>query len=315
MKLQTHISIQSQDPKIDYNSRTVLLGSCFAENIGAKFEYFKFRSLMNPFGILFHPRAIETFLWMSTQQEKYVESDLFFHNDQWHCFDAHSRVSSPDQSKLLLNLNTALEITRKHLQSATHICITLGTAWVYRLKALDMIVANCHKIPTSEFSKELLSNEEIKQSLQNSISLIRSINASAEIIFTISPVRHLKDGLVQNNRSKSLLIAGVHEIVEVTKKTSYFPSYEITMDELRDYRFYERDMLHPNNVAIDYIWERFLDIWASEDSFQTMKKVDQIQKGLHHKPFRSDSKQYQTFLQNLQQKKEQLQEEFPFIEF
>ncbi len=315
MNLQTKIALPPREPKIDYESEVVLLGSCFAENIGKKFEYFKFRNCINPLGILFHPKAIETFLWMATQDEKYTETDLFYHNERWHCFDAHSSLSNSDQDTLLLGLNDALTRTKEEIQSATHIFITLGTAWVYRLKTLDMIVANCHKIPQKEFDKELLSVKEVEQCLQNCMNLIQSLNSAAQIIFTVSPVRHSKDGFVENTRSKSHLIAAVHKTIEESESFDYFPSYEIMMDELRDYRFYGSDMIHPSELAIQYIWELFSEIWVSEKAKNTMKQVEEVQKGLTHRPFNPNSEKYTSFLKKLTSKKNQLQQEYPFMSF
>lgn len=315
MNLQTNIPLKPQQPKINYDSNLMLLGSCFAENIGEKFSYFKYKSLVNPFGILFHPKAIETFLWMATQREKYTETDLFFHNERWHCFDAHSKLSHPDQKTVLNTLNQGLDQAYNDMLSATHISITLGTAWVYRLQVLDMIVANCHKIPQKEFSKEILSVAEVVQCLQNSVGLIRSFNPGVQIIFTVSPVRHSKDGFVENNRSKSHLIAAIHQIVSADQNSTYFPSYEIMMDELRDYRFYKEDMIHPSSLAIDYIWERFKQTWIDENALPTMDKVNEIQNGIAHRPFNPDSEQHHQFLQKLEQKKLQIQQQYSFIKF
>ncbi len=315
MKLQTKIPLSPQEPKIDYNSEVLMLGSCFAENIGEAFEYYKFKNLINPFGILFHPKAIETFLWMASQDEYYVDTDLFFHNERWHCFDAHSSLSSPNKEKLLSDLNTALILTKEKLQSVTHVFITLGTAWVYRLKSLDMIVANCHKIPQKEFEKLLLLSDEIVQCLQNCIHFLKSLNPSVKIVFTVSPVRHSKDGFVENNRSKSHLIAAIHQTIHNNPEVCYFPSYEIMMDELRDYRFYSSDMIHPNKTAMQYIWERFSEVWISDKAKKTMKSVEEIQKGLAHRSFNPQGEQHLSFLKNLEDKKNKLKQEYPFIEF
>ncbi|WP_103071543.1 GSCFA domain-containing protein [Aquimarina sediminis] len=313
MNLQTKIPLQPRQPKIDYNAEIMLLGSCFADSIGEKFEYYKFRNRINPFGVLFHPKAIETFLWMATQGEQYTDTDLFYINEQWHCFDAHSSLSNSSKDITLSNLNEALKSTQETIKSATHIFITLGTAWVYRLKALDMIVANCHKIPQRDFDKELLSVEEINQCLQNCIHLIHSLNPLAEIIFTVSPVRHSKDGFVENNRSKSHLITSIHQVIAQNKGLSYFPSYEIMMDELRDYRFYDVDMIHPSSVAVQYIWERLLGVWVSEETSKTMSRVEEVEKGMSHRPFNPKSEQYQLFLKKIELKKYQLQQEHPHI--
>ncbi len=315
MNFQTKIPLQSQEPEITYDSEIVMLGSCFAQNISKKLEYFKFKNICNPFGVLFHPKAIETFLWMVTQEEKYVDTDLFFHNEQWHCFDAHSSMSASNKDVLRSGLNERLAFTRNKLQSATHVFITLGTAWVYRLAALDMVVANCHKIPQKEFAKELLSIDEIKQCLHNCERLIHSLNPSIKIVFTVSPVRHIKDGYVENTRSKSHLISAIHSVRETNNNVAYFPSYEIMMDELRDYRFYATDMIHPSDLAIQYIWKRFSDVWMPERVKKTMLQVEEIQKGLAHRPFNPQSKQHLAFLQNLEQKKQKLQQEYSTIKF
>lgn len=315
MQFQTKIPIQEQEPKIDYTSKLVLLGSCFSENIGEKFTYFKFRQLQNPFGILFHPFAIENLVDKAVNQFVYTEKDLVFHNEQWHCFDAHSRLSSPDKIQLLETLNEALRQTYKELKEASHIIITYGTAWVYQLKDTQKFVANCHKIPQREFDKKLILAEKLQESIQHTIELIQQVNPSAAFIFTVSPVRHIKDGFVENQQSKSALITAVHQSITSVKKASYFPSYEIMMDELRDYRFYAQDMLHPSDLAIDYIWQRFVETRLTQSTQQTMQEIDKIQKGMLHKAFNQESEAHQKFLNKLEVSKKTLIEKFPFINF
>lgn len=316
MIFQTHIPLKKQkNHLINYNSKLLLLGSCFSENIGNKLSYYKFQTQQNPFGILFHPKAIETFITKVINEEKYTESDVFFHNERWHCFDAHSVVSSTSKEELLNTLNTNINSTYQHLKNTSHIIITLGTAWVYREIATDTLVANCHKIPQKKFLKELLTVEEVSESLEAINSLIKSINPETTIIYTVSPVRHIKDGFIENQRSKAHLLSAIHQVVESRNNTHYFPSYEIMMDELRDYRFYAEDMIHPNQTAIDYIWEKFSEVWFSEETLETMKEVKTIQKGLMHKPFNPNSEAHQLFLKKLQQKKETLLQAFPFMNF
>jgi lysophospholipase L1-like esterase len=315
MKLQTKIPIKKETKNpIDYQSKILLLGSCFSENIGHKLAYYKFQSTQNTFGILFHPKAIETLLANTINEKVYTEKDVIFQNERWHSFDAHSSLSSTNKNKLLSNLNSAISATNKQLKEATHIIITLGSSWVYRFIETSTIVANCHKIPQKKFLKELLTVHEITQSLNKIVSLIKSVNSNSKVLFTVSPVRHLKDGVVENQQSKAHLIAGIHEIC-AKKNVSYFPSYEIMMDELRDYRFYAEDMIHPNQTAINYIWEKFVDTWFLDDTKSIMKKVEAIQKGILHKPFNKNSEQHQQFLQNLEVKKERLKSLFPFINF
>jgi hypothetical protein len=315
MKLQTKIPLKRKTQDlIDYQSKILLLGSCFSENIGDKLSYFKFQSTQNPFGILFHPKAIENLITNTSNKKVYSSDDLIYQNEIWHSFDAHSSLSSASENELLNKLNVAISLTNKKIKEASHIVITLGTSWVYRYIEIDTIVANCHKIPQKKFLKELLSVSEISESLARSISLIKSMNSDAAVIFTISPVRHLKDGFIENTQSKSHLIAAIHTLVN-EQDVSYFPSYEIMMDELRDYRFYAEDMIHPNKTAINYIWRKFIDTWFSEETKSIMKEIDEIQKGLLHRPFHEDSKLHQQFLLKLEQKKSSLQERLPFINF
>ena len=270
MKLQTQIPIKKQQHnQIDYTSKLFLVGSCFSENIGNKLNYFKFQATQNPFGILFHPKSIETFITNAINKKVYSESDLVFQNERWHCFDAHSSLSSSDKNELLENLNSAIVSTNNKLKKTSHIIITLGTAWVYRFIETDEIVANCHKIPQKKFLKELLTVDEITESLEAIIALLKSINRDVNIIFTVSPVRHLKDGFIENTQSKAHLIAGIHNTINAPKNINYFPSYELMMDELRDYRFYAEDMIHPNTTAINYIWEKFTDTWFSAEIAST----------------------------------------------
>ncbi|MGX1931116.1 GSCFA domain-containing protein [Flagellimonas sp. 2504JD4-2] len=318
MKLQTTISFEKAEDQIGYQDKILLLGSCFVENIGKKFEYFKFQTTQNPFGILFHPLAIENLVERAMDNTSYQKKEVFEHAGIWHCFDAHSDIRAASEQELLRNLNQGLQDVKQALNDATYIIITLGTSWVYRYNATQKTVANCHKVPQKEFSKELLSAREVQSSLEKIVDLITSVNTGASIIFTVSPVRHLKDGFVENQRSKAHLISAVHATLssrENANGVSYFPSYEIMMDELRDYRFYEKDMVHPNELAVDYIWDKFKSVWISPESYPIMDEVSNIQKGLLHRPFNPTSEEHQKFQKSLQTKIEHLQERYPFIRF
>ena len=319
MNLQTNIPLQPQRfNQIDYNSKVVVLGSCFSENIGEKFQYYKFQSLQNPFGIQFHPLAIESLITDAINQKEFTEEDIFFHNEQWHCFDAHSRLSNSDENQLLSQLNTSISITHKFLSDASHVIITLGTAWAYRFIETDTFVANCHKVPQKKFLKELLSVEQITESLDAIVSLVKSVNPNANFVFTVSPVRHIKDGFIENTQSKSHLISAIHQLLSQRAESrclSYFASYEIMMDELRDYRFYNNDMLHPNNLAINYIWEKFMSVWIKEDAQQTMTEVEIIQKGLSHKAFNPNSEAHQKFIESIQKSIEIVKSKYNHITF
>lgn len=313
MEFTTKIPIPTTENPIDYDSKILSLGSCFAVNIAEKLDYFKFQNCCNPFGILFHPLAIYEIIRRSVSGQTFTAEDIVNHNDLWHSLDAHSDLSHSDKEILLLNLNTALNQTRESIQNATHLILTYGTAWVYRYKTSGKVVANCHKIPQSQFEKELLSVDAIIESIAQTMALVRDVNPDCRVIVTISPVRHIKDGFVENQRSKAHLIAAIHSLGH--EAFEYFPSYEIMMDELRDYRFYASDMLHPNPTAIDYIWERFSTTHIDAIAAPVMVEVDSIQKALRHKPFQAESLAHQDFLAKRDQRIAQLEAKFPQIKF
>lgn len=309
MNFRTNIQLKKEENQIDYASKLLLIGSCFSENISKKLAYYKFAVASNPFGILFNPKAIETLIENSLNEKIYTEKDVFLLNERWHCFDAHSDLSSRDKNELISNLNSAVKSANKRLKESTHIIITLGTSWIYKLIETNAVVGNCHKVPQKKFAKELLSVEEIVVSLKNMIALVKKANSKSTVIFTVSPVRHIKDGFVENLQSKAHLITAIHKTSGVVGG-KYFPSFEIMMDDLRDYRFYNSDMVHPNGTAVDYIWEHFKHVWIDEKIASIMKEVDTIQKGLAHRPFNENSEQHQQFLLDLNQKIQDLENRF-----
>jgi lysophospholipase L1-like esterase len=316
LNLQTHIPFTKNISNlIDYNSKIILLGSCFSDNIGQKLSYHKFESILNPFGILFHPKAIESVIKNALCKKKYTEKDVFFLNERWQSFEAHSKLSSSSKEEIIEQLNKASVSINKAVKNSTHFIITLGTSWVYRFNESGEIVANCHKVSQNKFKKELLSVAEINKSLSFIISLIKEINPSISFIFTVSPVRHLKDGVIENQQSKSHLISALHQIIPIHKNSFYFPSYEVMMDELRDYRFYKEDMIHPNQIAINYIWEKFYENWLSDEALELKKEVIKIQRGLEHKPFNPNSEGHQQFLSSLQEKIKTLKKKYSHISF
>ena len=316
MNFTTKIPIDKSNNPIDYDSKIVSLGSCFAENMGEKFSYFKFRNTVNPFGIIFNPVSIENLISRVVNKQKFTEDDIFCHNDLWHCFEVHSELSNSNKEEFLNKLNALVDEFHFQISKSTHFQITYGTSWVYRNKSSKKIVANCHKVPQSQFDKEILSVEIIEKSIQNTIDLIQKINPNCNFIFTVSPVRHIKDGFIENQRSKAHLISAIHNVVTLSlSKCNYFPSYEIMMDELRDYRFYAEDMLHPSQTAIDYIWGRFFENYIDKKNHSTMEEVCSIQKSIAHRPFNPNTDSYQKFLKNLNEKIIKLQEQFPHFQF
>jgi hypothetical protein len=319
MNFTTKIDIPKNPNPINYNSKIVSLGSCFSENMGDKFQYFKFQSTINPFGIIFNPVSIEKIIHRVVKETLFTEEDVFFYNERWHCFEVHSDLSCGSQEELITNLNRILVETKKQLEEASHIIITYGTSWVYRNIEKNAIVANCHKVPQKQFSKELLSAETIQESIENTIHLIESINCNCDFQFTISPVRHLKDGFVENQVSKAHLITAIYHIIKESVGVppsgarGIFPSYEIMMDELRDYRFYAEDMLHPSQVAIDYIWERFTETQIDSTALPIMEMVKTIRKAKAHRPFNPNSERHKKFEANLNEKIAKLEAQYSFM--
>lgn len=316
MEFYTKIPLTDYQSKINYDSKIISLGSCFAVNMAQKFKEFQFQVTSNPFGILFHPVAMEKILQYVVSDYVFTEKDVFCIDGVWSCFDAHSDLNKLDQSDCVDHLNAALQTLKFEIQQASHLIITLGTAWVYQFKETGSLVSNCHKIPQGQFNKKMLSYEEVLKSLQNISALILSLNPKINMIYTISPVRHIKDGFVENQRSKAVLVAALHQFLEgKTGQECYFPAYEIMMDELRDYRFYGSDMLHPSAVAIDYIWDKWAHTIFDPSVFAIMKKVDEVQKGLNHRAFNPASKKHGIFLDKLVGKIDDLLDEFPFMTF
>ena len=318
LQFTTKIPIGKFENPITYESKLLALGSCFSENIAEKFQYYKFQTTTNPFGIIFNPVSIENLVKRAVNKLDFTENDIFFHNELWHCYEVHSELSNSDKYVFLNTLNELIATTHNQILSLTHCFITLGTSWIYRNVASEQIVANCHKVSQKEFTKELLSIAVIEESLANIINLIHSINPNCNLIFTVSPVRHIKDGFVENTLSKAHLITALQSVLKSEKcslNTKYFPSYEIMMDELRDYRFYADDLLHPSKMAVDYIWERFAKAMISEESQLTMEEIATIQKGLAHRPFNPNTESHLRFVANVNGKIAKIRSKFPFISF
>ena len=312
MKFRTEIPLAPSSDVFGYNDSIVLLGSCFAQQIGDKLAYHQFQQTTNPFGVVFHPLALVPLIRRAIQGEPYKEEDIFYANERWQSFEA--QLAHKEKTPTLQLLNTALEDTRKGLLGASHIFLTLGTAWGYHRKADQKIVANCHKRPQQEFEKRLTTVSDIRNDLEKVILEVKNINPQVQIILTVSPIRHIKDGFVENTRSKAHLIAAVQELV-ATEVADYFPAYEILMDDLRDYRFYKQDMIHPSQEAINYIWERFTSVYMDDTAQGTMTQVAQIRRGLAHIPFDSGSVSHQKHLTTLQEKITALKVDYPHMQF
>ena len=254
---RTPVELSPLQNKIDYKKPVLLLGSCFSENIGKQLIKYKFNANVNPFGILYNPSSIRKSIEVLMKKDTYKKTNLGFFNGMYYSFDHHSKFSNPDINVCLDNINEHLFNAADILRRAGFLLVTLGTAYVYQHKESGIVVSNCHKIPQEEFHHILLPSGHIVKEYRLLLDKLRIVNPSLQVLFTISPIRHLKDGASRNLRSKSILVTAVHELTEEFDHVHYFPSYEIMMDELRDYRFYNEDMIHPSPVAIKYIWDKF----------------------------------------------------------
>ncbi|RRO20862.1 GSCFA domain-containing protein [Flavobacteriaceae bacterium 14752] len=289
MKLRTELALRPFDFSMSHKDKIFFIGSCFAENIGNRFLYNKFNTRINPFGILYHPLAIKKSVDIALNENFDVSVDTFQFNELWSHFDSHSKLSRPNKNDFIDVLQKARLSTKQNIESANFIFITLGTAWVYRHIERDRIVANCHKLPQKYFSKELLTLEVVQDALSDLVSQISKVNPEVKFIFTLSPVRHLKDGFVNNQLSKSILHLAIQSTVNSFKQAFYFPSYELLLDDLRDYRFYKNDLLHPNDLALDYIWSKVNEVFFRENTRSVLKQIDVISKRLNHRFFNPES--------------------------
>ncbi len=301
LKLKLTLDAKPASHKINYGERLLLMGSCFTENIGLKLQAHLFETLENSHGILFNPVSVQNALMDIISNKKYTELDLFLLNDVWNSWHHHSRFSGVTQTEALDKMNGAIQEAHSYLKSAHHLVITLGSAWLYTLNEnvpnhMGMVVANNHKAPANWFTKKLLQPQELLSNLQSLVAALQSFNPNLHIVFTISPVRHLREGLVENNRSKAVLIQAVHDLVSMEKNVEYFPAYEYVIDDLRDYRFYSEDLVHPNYAATQYVWEKLVDTYMSAETQSIMKQVAELQLAFNHKPFFSGSTEHQKFL-------------------
>lgn len=279
MDFTTKVNIAKSPFDITHNDKLLLLGSCFTENIGNYLNRFQFKTAINPFGIIYNPISIFDSLEKVMDNSLYQENNLIQHQELFISLEHHGVFSGIDKMHVLENINESIEVAHIFFNSSKYIIITLGTSFVYHHIAQNKIVANCHKIPNKEFEKRLLTIEEIVQRFDS----IKNKLKDKKIIFTVSPVRHWRDGATENQRSKSILIESIHQIISKNTNCFYFPAYEIMMDELRDYRFYNEDMLHPNAVAVKYIWQKFSETYFNEQTNLVNKKIEKINLLLQHR--------------------------------
>ncbi|MDG1476263.1 MAG: GSCFA domain-containing protein [Vicingaceae bacterium] len=291
IKLFTPVSIKKSGFSISHEGAVFLIGSCFTENIGEKLADNKFDVFTNPTGIIFNPISVVNSLKSVFEQKEFLLEDLRDHNNKWFSFNHHGSFSSFDKEQCLAQINQTNQSAHDHLKKSKTIFITLGSAWIYEYERFG-VVANCHKIPNKNFTKRLLSVKEILNAFEQIKADLKDYN----VVFTVSPVRHIKDGLHENNLSKATLILAINNLVEQHTNFHYFPAYELVIDELRDYRFYKEDLVHPTDLAVNYVWEKFINCYFDKDTELLVEEIQKIKLAANHKPFNFGSEEHRQFI-------------------
>jgi hypothetical protein len=315
MQFQVPINIPLLQPSIEYKDPILLTGSCFTEHIGNYLKNVKFTVLQNPNGILFDPLSVCHSLNSYIENKQYSEEDLFYLNECWHSRQHHSRFSNIDKEACLNNINISQNEAHRFLKKANWLIVTLGSSFAYRLVEGGTFVANCHKAPAQTFNKHLCTIEEIITAFEKMLHKLFDFNPDIRLLLTISPVRHLRDGVTENNRSKARLIEAVHYLVNTYDALHYFPAYELVIDVLRDYRFYDIDMAHPNYAATQFVLEKFAETCMNKETQELMETIKKIVTASNHKPFNPHSQQHKNFLKNFLQQTQALQNQYPHLNF
>jgi hypothetical protein len=322
MDFMVNIDLKKPSKQINYKDKILLIGSCFTEHIGNSLGDLKFSALQNPNGILFDPNSVTKSLITYVQNKKYCEKDFFKLNEVWHSWDHHSRFSNTNLEEAVRNINHSQQKAHDFLKEADWIIITLGSSFSYRLteQAANTNeegegVANCHRAPAQWFNKYLMTIDEIISSFDQCLRQLLEFNSKLKIILTVSPVRHIRDGVVDNNRSKARLIEAVHHLVNKYQNSYYFPAYEVVIDVLRDYRFYDVDLVHPNYMATEFVLEKFTETFIDDDSQKLMKEIRSIVIARKHKAFQPETAAHKQFLKTHFEKAKELEKKFPFLNF
>lgn len=314
-KFTTPIHIPESPVKISYHSKCLLMGSCFSDNIGKIMAGYKFPVVLNPFGTLFNPASLAQNIGELITGKVYSADDILHHNQLWLSLNHYTGFTHPDRDTCLSSMNNSLATASAWLRQCDYLLLTFGTAWAYLHKPTGKLVANCHKLPAASFTRIFLEPAELIARYNTMLRTLKNYNPNIRVIFTLSPVRHLSDGAVNNQLSKSVLHYSIHEILKQNNQAFYFPAYEIFMDELRDYRFYAADMLHPSEQGSNYVWERFCDAWVDEPSKKIMTALTTVLKALGHRPLHTNTVLYKKFQQNTREKIEHLARTYPFLDF
>lgn len=311
---RTVVDPESPEWRLNYPDQIGMMGSCFAEHIGNHLIKQKFKVDLNPFGVLFNPVSIASGLQKLIGYQSYTIDDLFVRDGLWHSFDHHSRFSGTDPVKVLEKMNGRYEQSSEKFRQMKFLYITFGTARVFHHLKSGKIVSNCHKLPASEFQYSLLRIGDIVRLYTRIFNELKQLNPDLRIVLTVSPVRYWKDGPNGNQISKSTLLLAVSELVSSFNSVSYFPAYEIFMDDLRDYRFYGDDLLHPGSAGVQYVWKRFTECYFSEQTHRISTRVEKIQKDKSHIPLNPESDSYSGFLENVEAKISAFKKDYPDLD-
>jgi len=312
---RTIINIHKQDLQITHEDPVLFLGSCFAGNIGKRMQLLKFKARVNPFGVIFNPSSVANSVRLLAEGKIFSKEDLFLFKGLWSCFNHHGSFSNPDPNACLDEINKELTSGTEMLKQCKVISVTFGTAWIFKHRESGTVVANCHKLPESSFSRQLLKPEEIVKEYSELIKSLRSQNPEVKLLFTVSPVRHLRDGMEGNQFSKSILHMAVRKIIEDNENCFYFPAYEIMMDDLRDYRFYDEDMVHPNKQAIDYIWERFEYAFMDKNTKAINQEMAKLVSAMSHRPLHPEGNEFRVFCETQLKFVRDLKTKYPDLSF
>ena len=308
------IQIQGPPEPIRYQQGVLLSGSCFTEHIGNHLIDVKFNALQNPNGILFDPLSVASSLISYIEPERYEPKDLFYYNELWQSWKHHGMFSDIDQQVVLNKINQSQQIAHFFLKQANWLIITLGSSFTYILKEQNRAVANCHRAPANWFSKKLLPIDEMLAVLDEMLHRLFDFNPGLQVVFTISPVRHIRDGVIENNRSKARLIEVAHQLVNKFNRTYYFPAYELVMDVLRDYRFYDKDLVHPNYMATNYVVENFMEYYVHPEARLLSEEIRKLQISRKHRALHPNTDAHRRFLKEQLEKTIELSEKYPFLD-
>ncbi len=315
MKFRTEIFPEKSELKIKPEDKIVTFGSCFADNIAGKFIEYKFRTLKNPFGVLYNPVSIANSVKIIYDKKLFSEKDLIFHQGEYHSFYHHSSFSSDNPTDVIERINAGISSAHDFIKGANLIVLTFGTAWVYEYIETNKVVSNCHKIPANKFDRRKIDVRETTSAASRAIKLLKMINPELKILLTISPVRHWKDGAVENQRSKATLILAAEKLVEECDNVFYFPSYEIVIDDLRDYRFYSSDLVHPNNLAVEYIWEKFAEAYFPSETIAYLNEINKLKSAFNHKIRNRNTPETQLFIESTINKINAATNKYPHLNF